>query len=218
MLKSRAAKIVAIAAIAVAAGVSAYVVSRELLAPGPELAPPSPAQPQRAQAAIPEERPNVQLRDRDGNLRTLAEWDGRPVVINFWATWCAPCLREIPMLNQLAIDLGPSGGEVVGIAVDFREDVAEYMKTMPINYTVLIGEQDGLEAARAFGVQEVVLPFTAFVDSKGRIATLHVGELRRPQADVILSAIDAVDTGKLTMPAARAQIAAELAKLAPDPG
>lgn len=217
MLKPRTKTALALAVIAIAAGVSAYVVSRELLVPEP--APSAPPQPDASQRArIPETRPNIQLRDRDGELRTLAEWDGKPLVVNFWATWCAPCRREMPMLNQLAKDLEPSGAEVVGVAIDFREDVLEYLETMPVDYTVLIGEQDGLDAARDFGVENVALPFTAFIDSKGRIATLHMGELHRPQADVILSAVAAVDAGALTMPAARARIAAELAKLAPDPG
>lgn len=215
MLKSRTTTVLALAVIAIAAGVSAYVVSRELLSPG---RPPPPPQAIHQAATIPEQRPSIQLRDRDGELRALAEWDGKPVMINFWATWCAPCLREIPMLNQLARDLGPSGVQVIGIAIDFRKDVLEYLRTTPIDYTVLIGEQDGLDAARAFGIENVALPFTAFVDSQGRIAMIHMGELRRPQADVILSAVAAVDSGTLAMSAARTQIEAGLAKLAPDPG
>lgn len=216
MLKTRNKTLWALALIAIAAGVSAFVVSRELLAPEPP--PPAPPPTAGTQARIPELRPDVRLKDRDGELHSLGEWDGKPLVVNFWATWCAPCRREIPMLNQLAKDLEPSGAAVVGIAVDFREDVLKYLETMPIDYAVLIGEQDGLDAARAFGIENVALPFTVFIDSKGRIATLHMGELRRPQADVILSAIAAMDAEKLDMPAAREQIRAELAKLEPDPG
>jgi hypothetical protein len=80
---------------------------------------------------------------------------------------------------------------------------------MPIDYTVLIGEQDGMDAARAFGMDAIGLPFTAFTDSKGRIATIHVGELHRPQAEFILQVVREVDSGTIDMAAARAQIRAK---------
>jgi thiol-disulfide isomerase/thioredoxin len=162
---------------------------------------------------IPERRPDVTLADRDGKPRNLAEWNGKPQVINFWATWCAPCRREIPMLNALSGDGRWPGIALIGVAIDFREDVLRYLETTPINYTVLIGEQDGLDAARAFGVESLGLPFTAFVDASGRIVTIHVGELHRPQADVILSIVHAVDAGEIDLKAAQARIREEVPKI-----
>jgi thiol-disulfide isomerase/thioredoxin len=195
--------------IALAAGTSAFFVSRALLEPEP--APPAPFRP----AVIPELRPDVTLTDREGQPRALSEWDGKPLVINFWATWCAPCRREIPMLNALARETAAEGIEVIGIAIDFREEVLKYLESTPIAYTVLIGEQDGMDAARAFGMETIGLPFTAFTDRRGRIATIHVGELHRPQADIILSAVRAVDSGLIEMATARDQIRDGLAKLEP---
>jgi len=189
-----------VAAIALAAGIGAFFVSRDLLeaeSPPPEAI---------RHAVIPEFRPDVTLADRDGQLRSLSEWDGKPLVINFWATWCAPCRREIPMLNALAAEEAAAGVEVIGIAIDFREDVLRYLEKMPIHYTVLIGEQDGMAAARAFGMESIGLPFTAFTDRQGRIVTIHVGELHRDQAAVILSAVRAVDAGTIDLAAARARI------------
>jgi len=194
-------------AIALAAGIAAFFVSRTLLEPAP--APP----PQPEPAVIPEIRPDVTLADREGKPRALSEWDGKPLVINFWATWCAPCRREIPMLNALARDTAAEGIEVIGIAIDFREEVLKFLDATPIAYTVLIGEQDGMDAARAFGMASIGLPFTAFTDRQGRIATIHVGELHRPEADVILSAIRALDAGQIEMAAARDQIRDGLARL-----
>jgi hypothetical protein len=110
------------------------------------------------------------------------------------------------MLNALAGDEAYAGFEIIGIAIDFREDVLKYLEKMPIDYTVLIGEQDGLAAARAFGMESIGLPFTAFTDRRGRIATIHVGELHLPQAQVILSAIREVDAGLIDMPTARSRI------------
>ena len=200
LMMRRHARLAIVAAIALAAGLGAFFVSRSLLEPEPP--PPEPIRP----AVIPEMRPDVTLADRDGQPRALSEWDGKPLVINFWATWCAPCRREIPMLNALAAEQAAAGVEVIGIAIDFREDVLKYLKKTPINYTVLIGEQDGMEAARAFGMDNIGLPFTAFTDRRGRIATIHVGELFKEQAAVILSAVKAVDAGTIDMATARARI------------
>jgi len=199
--------------LALGAGAAAYLASRAWLAPEPAAAVAAPEAPAAPQAVIPERRPEITLADRDGKLRKLSEWDGRPQIINFWATWCAPCRREIPMLNELAGDPALAEFVLVGIAVDFREDVLAFLDTTPIDYTVLIGEQDGLDAARAFGVESLGLPFTAFVDRTGRIVTLHVGELHRAQADVILSAVRALDAGKIDLPAAREQIRTQTPKI-----
>ncbi len=200
--------------LALGAGALAYLAGRAWLAPEPvATAPPAPPAPVASAAVIPERRPDVALADRDGKLRRLSEWDGRPQVINFWATWCAPCRREIPMLNELARDPALAEFALIGVAVDFREDVLSFLETTPIEYTVLIGEQDGLDAARAFGVESLGLPFTAFVDRAGRIVTLHVGELHRAQADVILSAVRALDAGKIDLPTAREKIKAQLPKI-----
>jgi thiol-disulfide isomerase/thioredoxin len=199
--------------LAAAAGVAAYYASRAWFL-RQEPAPPSPsAALAAAPAAIPERRPDVTLADRDGKPRNLAEWNGRPQVINFWATWCAPCRREIPMLNALARDPALADFALIGIAIDFREDVLRYLASTPIDYTVLIGEQDGLDAARAFGMESLGLPFTAFVDKAGRIVTIHVGELHRPQADVILSVVQALDAGKIDLPTAQDRIRTQVPKI-----
>ena len=196
--------------LALSAGVAAYYASRPFFEPEkPEL----PAMPATPAAVIPEDRPDITLADRDGKRRSLTDWDGKPQVINFWATWCAPCRREIPMLNALARDGAYPEFVLIGIAVDFREDVIRFLADTPIDYTVLIGEQDGLDAARAFGVESLGLPFTAFIDKTGRIVTIHVGELHRSQADVILSAVRAVDTGQIDLKSAQEQIRSQIPKI-----
>ena len=200
--------------VALAAGIGAYWLAGrgdETAASAPvHVAPDSSSPPA---SVIPERRPDITLADRDGKPRSLSEWNGKPQVINFWATWCAPCRREIPMLNALASDGAWPEVVLVGIAIDFREDVLRYLQSTPIDYTVLIGEQDGLDAARAFGVDSLGLPFTAFVDASGRIVTIHVGELHRPQVDVILSIVRAVDAGEIDLKTAQARIRAELPQI-----
>jgi hypothetical protein len=98
-------------------------------------------------------------------------------MINFWATWCSPCRREIPLLKTLRHERAGDGLEIVGIAVDFREAVQKYAREMGIDYPVLVGEQDALEAIAAFGM-DTVFPFTVFADRQGRIVTLKIGEMR----------------------------------------
>jgi len=207
----RAGRSLVLFLLAAVAGVAAFFAGRAWLAP-PE-APPLMAPSAMAPAVIPERRPEVTLADPDGKPRSLSEWNGKPQVINFWATWCAPCRREIPMLNALAADPAFAGFALVGIAIDFREDVLAYLKSTPIRYPVLIGEQDGLDAARAFGMESLGLPFTAFVDADGRIVALHVGELHREQADVILSVVRSLDAGEIDLKAAQARIRAEVPKV-----
>ena len=138
------------------------------------------------------------------------------MIVNFWATWCAPCRREIPLLNELNRTRSAEGFQIVGVAVDFREDVLKYANEIGIDYPILIGEQDGLNAVNSFGVEAVGLPFTAFTDSKGRIINLHIGELKAREAKVILDTITRVNSGELTPATARTAVARQLAALPHD--
>lgn len=161
----------------------------------------------------PEVVPEIALTDSAGVRRKLSEWQGRPTLINFWATWCEPCRREIPLLRKLRSEHSAEGLEVIGIAVDFRDAVLKYAREMHIEYPVLIGEQDGLDAAAAFGM-ESVFPFTVFADRRARIVTLKVGELHADEADFILGRVRDVDTGRLGLRDAREQVAAHIRQLA----
>ncbi len=181
-----------------------------VLRPAGPAAPATPA----ASSAVPERRPDFTLRDLDGKPHPISSWDGRPLLINFWATWCAPCRREIPLLNRLQHEFSPKGFEVIGIAVDFAADVRSFKKAFPIDYPLLVGEDDGLEAARGFGVEAMAFPFTAFVDAAGHVLLVHLGELHEDQARAILGVVSRVDAGGLTPAAARTQIKTLLAALA----
>jgi thiol-disulfide isomerase/thioredoxin len=162
---------------------------------------------------IPTDVPNVSLADADGVKHSLSEWKGRPVLINFWATWCDPCRREIPLLKALRHERAADGLEVIGIAVDFRDAVQRYAHEIGIDYPVLIGEQDGLDAIAAFGM-DTVFPFTVFADRRGRIVTLKIGELHREEALFILDQLKAVDQGRTELATARKTIADGVAALA----
>jgi thiol-disulfide isomerase/thioredoxin len=166
-----------------------------------------------AARTIPTDLPNISLADADGVKHPLSEWKGRSLLINFWATWCAPCRREIPLLKTLRHERAADGVEVVGIAVDFRDAVQHYARQMGIDYPVLVGEQDGLDAIAAFGM-DTVFPFTVFADRQGRIVTLKIGELHADEARFILDEVKALDQGRTELAAAKKNIADGVAALA----
>jgi len=157
--------------------------------------------------------PEFSLQNRDGQPQSIRSWPGKSLIVNFWATWCAPCRKEIPLLMEIAKDEADNGFQLVGIAIDFRDDVIKYADEVKIDYPLLIGEQDGLAAADAFGVPSAGLPFTVFSDTQGRIVTTFIGELTRAKADLILSAVKRVNAGELEPDAAKAHIATEILKL-----
>ena len=162
---------------------------------------------------VPESLPQFELADRDGKVRKLGEWKGQPVLVNYWATWCAPCRREIPLLNELRAERGKQKLEVVGVAVDFRDDVLKYAQETTISYPLLIGEEDGLAAVKAMGMQPA-FPFSVFADSQQRIVALKVGELHRDEAELILERVARVDAGTLPLKQAREEITEGLKELA----
>jgi thiol-disulfide isomerase/thioredoxin len=180
-------------------------------APSPE-APAADAKP--APLVVPETLPHFELVDRDGKKRSLGEWKGQPVMVNFWATWCGPCRREIPLLNELRVQHKAQKLEIIGIAVDFRDDVINYAKEHPITYPLLIGEEDGLAAVKAMGVASAAFPFTVFADSQQRIFRLHMGELFHEDAELILDRMAKVEAGKLDVLEARQQMEAGLKEFA----
>jgi thiol-disulfide isomerase/thioredoxin len=179
--------------------------------PGDEDGPPSPdtAVPERR---IPEDLPPIRLPGLDGRPRSLADFRGRLLVVNFWATWCEPCRREIPLLQGLRREHARNGLEIVGIALDHRADVAQYAQAHDLKYPLLIGEKGGLEAANALGM-DTVLPFSVFADRSGRIITLKVGELHADEAALIIERMIDLDQGRLDLAAAREQIASGIARL-----
>jgi thiol-disulfide isomerase/thioredoxin len=155
-------------------------------------------------------RPIFALNDSDDNERSISEWDGSALVVNFWATWCAPCRREIPLLNALQSEYADAGIQVIGVAVDFREDVLAFLQEIAVNYPVLIGEQEAIDAAEAFGMDFIGLPLTAFTDHKGQVVHLHLGEVHREQAEIVFAAVAQLRDGVIGLAAARQKISEQM--------
>jgi thiol-disulfide isomerase/thioredoxin len=162
---------------------------------------------------VPEEVPHIKLPDLDGTPRDLRTIPGRTHLYNFWASWCVPCRREIPLLNTLQALHKAEGLEIVGIAVDSRAAVLTFLKATPLHYTVLVGEEEGAEAAQKFGM-ELLLPFSVFADARNRIVALKVGELHRDEAVAILGEMQKLNDGEHNLETARHAITDQLKTLA----
>lgn len=177
----------------------------EVAPPGQDPTPPAPRR-------IPDRLPDLSLPGLDGRPHGLGDWKGHALLVNFWASWCEPCRREIPLLKRLRHEYGGQGLEIVGIALDFRDATEKYAHTAGIDYPVLVGEQGGYEAAAAFGM-DPVLPFSVFADAAGRILTVKVGELHPDEAGFILDRARDLAEGRVSLEAARDQIASGLSQL-----
>lgn len=136
-----------------------------------------------AQDMVSKHRPDFALADLGGKQHTAAEWDGKVTVVNFWATWCPPCKREIPAFIDLQQQYAARGVQFVGIAIDVKDDVAAYVDQAGITYPTLVGESDAVNVSRAFGNRLDALPYTVIVNRRGDISFVQRGELSREVAE-----------------------------------
>jgi thiol-disulfide isomerase/thioredoxin len=152
--------------------------------------------------------PDFSLGNLAGEPQSIQSWPGKPLLINFWATWCGPCLREIPMLKELQTarpDL-----QVVGIAIDKRDPVTEFAGTMQFNYPILIGQNEAWAAAAALGVTIYALPFTIFTAGDGSILGVHTGELHAEHLEAFRRVVDDLASGRIGIDEARGRIAGRI--------
>lgn len=121
--------------------------------------------------------PNFQ--DLNGKTRNLSEWQGKIILLNFWATWCSPCRKEIPELNRIQREMGNQNLQIIGIAIDDADAVRDFMKHVEVNYPMLIGDERTPEWAEQLGNKLDALPFSVVMDQAGKPVNAHMGILNR---------------------------------------
>lgn len=177
--------------LALAAGLAGFNLQQYFSAAGPVPDLPAHIQPivksRSGDALIGALRPGFTLPDMDGVLRDVREWDGRVLVINFWATWCPPCKDEIPEFIRLQERHAAAGLQVVGIAVQTAAEVRGFVAEIGMTYPVLVGLEEVIQVAEDYGNHLGALPYTVIIDRKQRIAFIKRGPLHYPEAEAAIT-------------------------------
>ena len=126
------------------------------------------------------------LKDLEGKTRNISEWSDRRVLINFWATWCVPCRREMPMLQNLYLNKDIHNIEIIGIAVDQNEPVIDFIHEYGIEFPILVGQSDAYEIMQQLGNTATTLPYTLVVEPDGLITWYKNTELKTEDLPDIL--------------------------------
>jgi len=129
------------------------------------------------QQAIP--LPDFSLPDTSGTIYPITNWQGKILIINFWATWCPPCLKEIPEFIELQSEYAEQNVQFIGIAIDSPQLVEDYLSFIDINYPILIAEAEGSKLSRELGNSINAVPFTIIVNQQSQIVFRHPGELSK---------------------------------------
>lgn len=125
--------------------------------------------------------------DLEEKVQPLAQWQGKVMVVNFWATWCPPCIAEIPEFIKIQKQYNKQGVQFIGIAIDQKSKVQAYAKETGMNYPVLLGDLAGIDLARRIGNAQGGLPYTVIVDRSGKIVTTQLGALSREKLVEIIT-------------------------------
>ncbi len=129
----------------------------------------------------------ISLPDTKGQEQPLAQWKGKVLVVNFWATWCVPCREEMPEFVRAQQELGNRGVQFVGIAIDQPDKIDAFAAELRLNYPALVGGYGAIELSKVLGNRLGALPFTVIVDRAGRVAHTQLGPVKDAQLRSILA-------------------------------
>jgi len=145
-------------------------------------APPAPEGLQVAERGDP--MPTLQLPDLEGQAVELpAAYAGRPILINFWASWCGPCIEEMPELDRFAAIQGDDGVQVIGIALDTPGEVAAFLEHTPVRYPILLDQPGPRDSGVQLGNPKGVLPYTGLIDADGRLVKQKIGPFQHGEIE-----------------------------------
>jgi len=128
--------------------------------------------------------PPLRLPDLDGQPVAVPDaWPGQPLLINFWASWCGPCIEEMPELDRFAASQDANGVQVVGIALDNADDVQAFLQRIPVDYPILLDSPGPRDSAVQLGNPKGVLPYTVLVGADGRLRKQKIGPFQPGEID-----------------------------------
>ncbi|CAN7565774.1 TlpA disulfide reductase family protein [Pseudoduganella sp. LjRoot289] len=119
-----------------------------------------------------------QLKDVKGADQSLGQWRGKGLLVNFWATWCAPCVQEMPELSALQAEIQDKKLQIIGIGIDSPSNIAEFAEKHKIAYPVYVGGMSGTDLSRELGNAHGGLPFTVLIGADGRVKKTYLGRLK----------------------------------------
>ncbi len=127
--------------------------------------------------------PALVLPDIDGNPVDLARFGGRPLLVNVWASWCGPCVEEMPELARFARAQGDSGVQVLGLALDTAEGVRDFLARVPVDYPIVLDTPGPADASVRLGNTQGLLPYSVLVGADGRIVRQKLGPFAAGEID-----------------------------------
>lgn len=128
----------------------------------------------------------TRLNDADGKPQAFSQWQGKTLVINFWATWCPPCREEMPSFSRLQTKYAAKGVQFVGIALDTADNVATFSKQYPVSYPLLIADSEGTDLTRQLGNAQMALPYTVVLGAGGAVQLARLGRVSEQELDLLL--------------------------------
>jgi peroxiredoxin len=131
----------------------------------------------------------LSLPDAEGNPQPLGRWKGKTLVINFWATWCAPCVEEIPELSALQTEISAKSMQILGIGIDSPSNIRDFAARNQVAFPLFVAGAGGSELSRKFGDSAGALPFTVLISSDGIVRKTYLGRLdiKRLRSDLGLN-------------------------------
>ena len=127
------------------------------------------------------------LENINGEMISIEEYKGKKTLINFWATWCRPCRKEMPMLNGVYLSENPSEFSVVGIAIDKPEKVTQFVAELGIDFPIMIGQSDAYDIMKELGNEALTLPYTILINDTGEVIWSKNTELKHSDMDEVLN-------------------------------
>lgn len=130
------------------------------------------------------------LPNEQGVQQALSTWQGKNLLVNFWAPWCAPCVEEMPELSELQASDAGKKFQVIGIGIDSPSNIAEFAKKVKVSYPLYVAGLSGTELSRQFGNTQGGLPFTVLIGADGQVRKTYLGRLKFEQLKADLASLN----------------------------